>query len=143
VAFTSLALTESKVPRMDQGRLRKFPQMALVVALCFSVGLHWGVVQTAAWVGMVLTYSSGAGFVEAVERTFDGNHPCKICKVVEKGKKAQSETPGAPSMKKLDPCVGFEPMKVFFSKSPILPVRERSVLSFPNSPPPVPPPRWV
>ncbi len=117
--------------------------MALVVALCFSVGLHWGVVQTAAWVGMVVTYSGGAGFFEAVEKTFDGNHPCKICKVVEKGKKAQSETPGAPSMKKLDPCVRFEPMQVFFPKKEILHIRERSFLSFTNSPPPVPPPRLV
>ncbi len=57
-----------------------------VVTLVLSMGLHWAVLQTAAWTGMMLRYSQGVSFKEAMTKTFDGQHPCALCKAIQKGR---------------------------------------------------------
>lgn len=54
--------------------------------LVLSLGLHWAFLQTVAWTGMIVTYSRDASFKEAVTKTFDGEHPCPLCKVIKKGR---------------------------------------------------------
>jgi hypothetical protein len=49
------------------------------------VGGHWGVLQVVAWSGMLIQYSRDASFSEAWEKTFDGEHPCALCKAVDRG----------------------------------------------------------
>ena len=63
----------------------------VVLALTLSLGAHWALLQGAAWLGMMVTYSQEADFSEAFEKTFDGEHPCKICDFVQDGKKAEKE----------------------------------------------------
>jgi hypothetical protein len=65
----------------------------LVVAflLVFSIGGHWALLQSVAWMGMLVSYSSAESFKSAVEKTFDGRHPCKLCKTVEQGKKCEKK----------------------------------------------------
>ena len=62
-----------------------------MVALILSIGGHWVLLQSVAWVGMfaknVRTYS----VTEALEKTFDGQHPCALCKVVAAGKKSEQK----------------------------------------------------
>jgi hypothetical protein len=62
-----------------------------MLALVLSLGLHWTVLQSAAWVGMVVAYSKDASIGEALEKTFDGEHPCPLCKIVETGSKSDNE----------------------------------------------------
>ena len=69
----------------------RFCRACLIFALVTSVGLHWAVLQSAAWVTMMVTYSKDATVVEALEKTFDGEHPCPLCKVVEKGAAADGK----------------------------------------------------
>lgn len=65
----------------------------LVAALMVSIGLHWAVLQSAAWVGMAVTYSLEKGsLVEGLSDTFDGDHPCPLCKAVESGVQAGQES---------------------------------------------------
>jgi len=63
----------------------------ITLALVLSLGLHWTVLQSAAWVGMVLSYSKDSGLGEALGKTFDGAHPCQLCKIVESGTKGEKE----------------------------------------------------
>ncbi len=39
----------------------------------------------------MIAYSRDASFSEAVSMTFDGEHPCKLCKAVKKGRQAEQE----------------------------------------------------
>ena len=61
-------------------------QWALVLTLSLSLGAHWALLQPVAWVGMVITYSRDASLAEAVSKTFDGQHPCALCKVIQEGR---------------------------------------------------------
>jgi hypothetical protein len=68
----------------------------LLLAMLLSVGLQWVVVQSAGWASMMVTYSHEYGYFSALEMTFDGAHPCALCKVAEKA--AQDEdADGKPS----------------------------------------------
>ncbi|MDX2227402.1 MAG: hypothetical protein SFY92_09975 [Verrucomicrobiae bacterium] len=49
--------------------------------------------QMVAWAGMLIDYSQKSGIVVAVAETFDGQHPCQMCKNIESAKKSDtSET---------------------------------------------------
>jgi len=57
-----------------------------VFALMVSIGGQWMLLQGVAWVGMAVSYSIEVGSVkEGLEKTFDGEHPCPLCKAVQKG----------------------------------------------------------
>ncbi len=63
----------------------------LVLALSLSLGLHWAVLQSVAWVGMVVNYSQFGPLTEALAKTFDGKHPCSLCKLVDAGKQTEQK----------------------------------------------------
>lgn len=62
-----------------------------VLVLVLSLGLHWAVLQTVAWAGMIVAYSQDATVQEAINKTFDGKHPCPVCKAIEQAR--QHEQP--------------------------------------------------
>jgi hypothetical protein len=68
----------------------------VVLALCLSIGGHWVVLQSVAWGRMVVQYSQQVPLSQAVAQTFDGDHPCNLCKHIsaaqhsEKKRNAQS-----------------------------------------------------
>jgi hypothetical protein len=62
-----------------------------VLLLVLSLGLHWALLQTVAWAGMLFAYSCDASFQEALARTFDGRHPCPLCKVIQTGRAEQKK----------------------------------------------------
>ncbi len=63
-----------------------FRIVALAVALQISGG-HWTVLQSVAWLGMVVTYAQeDSSLAGAVAKTFDGQHPCDLCEVVKTGR---------------------------------------------------------
>lgn len=68
--------------------IHKAGQWLLVGLLLVSMGGHLALLQTFAWGKMMVDYSATSSLTEAVGKTFDGVHPCKLCKVV---KKTQSE----------------------------------------------------
>lgn len=69
--------------------IRRFAPVLLVVVLSLSLGLHWVALQSAAWVGMVISFSQTATLGEAITKTLAGAHPCKLCKLVQAGKQQQ------------------------------------------------------
>ena len=115
-----------------------------MLALVLSLGLHWTVLQSAAWVGMVVAYSKDASIGEALEKTFDGAHPCPLCKMVESGSKSdedKSKPTKSDPIKKLDLLLtSGEVLIVPAPDAPdYLPLTQRPELK--EHSPAVPPPR--
>lgn len=70
--------------------LRHASRVLLVAALMVSIGLHWAVLQSAAWAGMIVRYSVQEGsLITGLSQTFDNEHPCALCCAIKQG--AQSE----------------------------------------------------
>ena len=119
------------------------PRILIALALAASIGLHWAFLQAVAWAGMVISYSQDGPVTEAVVKTFDGKHPCGLCKQIAQGKKSE---------KKAD--YKFELGKVKFSYAPAAIIFKRpsafAEISSPNEltdlltlSPPAPPPRGI
>lgn len=104
--------------------LLRFARGLVVVALCVSIGLHWVVLQSAAWVGMAVTYSVEKGVVQGLSETFDGEHPCPMCKLVNEGVKGEQaptdgQTPPSKTKElKLTLALVSVPTFVFPSETP-------------------------
>lgn len=69
----------------------KFTQLVVAVALICAIGGQWAILQSIAWIGMTVSYSQNSTLKEALVKTFDGKHPCKICKAVQEGKKSERQ----------------------------------------------------
>jgi hypothetical protein len=82
-------LDHSFTPCYPCGVLRRIEQWLIVTLLVIAIGGHWAILQSAAWVGMLVNYSNTATLSEAWTKTFDGKHPCKMCKLVREGKKSE------------------------------------------------------
>ena len=82
--------------------LKKFGHVLLVIALIAMIGGHWAVLQTIAWGTMLADNLRDGSFSEAVERTFDGKHPCTLCKQISAGKKAEKKSQISFEIKKLE-----------------------------------------
>ena len=68
-------------------------QYFLIATLLVSTGGHLALLQTIAWGNLLVEFSSMGSFSEAVDKTFDGEHPCHLCKVVKKSKSEEDKKP--------------------------------------------------
>ena len=84
--------------------LRRLARTLLIAALVFSIGLHWVVLQSAAWAGMLITYSVQQGsLLTGISQTFDNEHPCPLCCAVKKGTQSEkNDTRQVDQKKKID-----------------------------------------
>jgi hypothetical protein len=82
--------------------LSRLPKLAIVISLACSIGLHWTFFQSLAWVGMVVSYSQDAPLTEALVKTFDGKHPCELCKEIAKGKQSEKKSEFPLQLKKFE-----------------------------------------
>lgn len=87
--------------------MRLVIRIAIVLLLVLNLGLHWAFLQTVAWTGMLVSYAQQGTFAEAVSKTFDGEHPCTMCKVIQQGRAAerQQEQQAAKTGLKLEPSL--------------------------------------
>lgn len=119
-------------------RLAKF---ILVLALACSIGLHWAFLQSLAWTSMLADNLRRDSLAQAVSHTFDGQHPCSLCKAIADGKKSEKKTEYAPFFKTLE----FPPTtKDFVLTVPArfaLPPRDDIFADSFFGSPPTPPPR--
>lgn len=74
----------------------------VAVALVLSIGLHWPLLQSVAWLNMIVCLSKEQGFQQAVATTFSGKRPCKLCKFVDAGQKAEKKQTKEVTSKKFD-----------------------------------------
>ena len=123
--------------------LLRLPRLLLALALAYSIGLHWAVLQTAAWVGMVISYSQTTSLEEALVKTFDGRHPCCLCKHICEGKKSEKKSDRKLDLKKFE----FTDLRQSFICSTPYQIQSfhplDDVVRLLAVTPPVPPPRSV
>ena len=119
----------------------RLPRLAIVAALACSIGLHWGFLQSVAWVGMVVKYSQEGTVGEALAKTLDGKHPCVLCKAIAKGKQTEKKSEFPTRGKKFEfsysATVFVFSAPTHFWKASGLEVSASSL----NHAPPVPPPK--
>lgn len=64
---------------------------ATVLVLVLTLGLHWALLQTVAWTGMIISYSQDNSFGEAIRMTFDGEHPCCMCQAIKNARTEEKQ----------------------------------------------------
>ena len=82
---------------LTQRILRRLAVWAVSASLFLLVGGHWALVQTLAWGTMMVNFSKQGSVREAVAKTFDGEHPCALCKKISKAKTERPMAPGTAS----------------------------------------------
>jgi hypothetical protein len=121
----------------------RLPRLAIVAALACSIGLHWGFLQSVAWVGMVVNYSQDGTVGEALAKTLDGKHPCALCKAIAKGKQTEKKSEFPTGGKKFEfsysATVFVFSAPTYFWKAGRLEERSYAL----NHAPPAPPPKLV
>jgi hypothetical protein len=121
----------------------RLPKLLMAAALVSSIGLHWAFFQSVAWVGMVITYSQDSTLTQALEKTFDGKHPCSLCNHIAQAQKSQKKSERNFEVKKLEFISAAQPI-AFTGPShfQLQSVGNSSAPQFALAPP-VPPPRHV
>jgi hypothetical protein len=75
----------------------RFGKFLVVVALVATLGAHWALLQTVAWTTMLADNLQSSSLHEAVTKTFDGKHPCCLCKAITEGKKSEKKNEAVPA----------------------------------------------
>jgi hypothetical protein len=118
----------------------RWQKWVVVGALTFAVGAHWTFLQSAAWLGMAVKYSQGDSLKGALEKTFNGKHPCRLCQFVAEGKKAEKRQAMQKAKTHVDFFLSANPPLLFPPGPDLLPFPPRSPLPSVPAPPPTPPP---
>lgn len=124
--------------------LHSIARLILVPALVISIGLHWVVLQSAAWTGMMVEYSLREGSViEGISQTFDNLHPCALCGAVRQGMQEDNQEQKQQGGVKL--LLAWVEMKPVTVTPPVLastlPFSLFTWTGLETGPPPGPPPR--
>ncbi|OYW75013.1 MAG: hypothetical protein B7Z37_15215 [Verrucomicrobia bacterium 12-59-8] len=73
--------------------LPRIARLVVVGAICLSLGMHWALLQGIAWAGMLVSFASEGAVIEAVQKTFDGQHGCALCKKVKEARDSNHKQP--------------------------------------------------
>jgi hypothetical protein len=84
-----------------------------IFAVLAAIGAHWVVLQSVAWTTMLAESLRTASVSEAVGRTFDGKHPCLLCKQIAKGRQTEKKAEFRPEGKKFE--FSFTPSAFIFA----------------------------
>lgn len=74
----------------------------MIVAALSATGTHWLALQSVAWTSMLAENLQSVSWQRAVQRTFDGKHPCCLCKEIAKDKQSEKKSDIQTELKKLD-----------------------------------------
>jgi hypothetical protein len=127
--------------------ITRYLRLVAVLLACFSVGLHWSAVQVVGWVGMAFEFSRTRAVADALEMTFDGKHPCDLCKLVQNQGPLSEDDPQSPpksksELKLLVAAIWENPLGSLMVTSLIVAFpAEPALASLARERPPVPPPR--
>jgi len=114
----------------------------VVFSLVAMLGAHWVLLQTVAWTTMLADNLHSNSFHEAVAKTFDGKHPCPLCKAIAAGKQSEKKTEFLFQAQKLEfPLLKENLVLIAPSRFEVLPTTENSFLKSFFQKPLTPPPR--
>ncbi len=123
--------------------LPRVTKVLLALVLSLTIGSHWVLLQSVAWVGMIVRYVQETTLTDAVRKTFDGDHPCSLCKRIAKGKQAEKKSEFTPKFKKFE--YSFIPGSFAFYRPPLCweVCFPDPILHALTQDPPVPPPKAI
>lgn len=125
-----------------QSVVRKhFCQILIGYTLVVAIGWHWALLQSVAWVGMLANNARQCSLTEAIEKTFDGQHPCALCKVVQEGKQDEKKPTLLKVETKLDLLLAPANSFLAAPRPAAYPCVEDDALQSWFESPPTPPPR--
>ncbi len=90
---------------------------------------------------MVVNYSQSLPLQEALVKTFDGKHPCKLCKAVQAGKSAEKKPDVQKVKTKLDFCLYSKQVVVLSAPHAPFQMTSIGLVAARAESPPTPPPR--
>ena len=119
----------------------RFARLLVVTALVLATGLHWIALQSVAWTTMLASHLCNESFSSAVCKTFDGQHPCCLCKAIAAAKKSEKKSDAVSPLLKME----FPPLTGRIALIPptqfqLLPLQNHFADSL-SLRPPAPPPR--
>ena len=121
--------------------LARSGKVLVIVALVLMTGLHWAAQQTVAWSTMLANHLRTQSVEESMAQTFDGLHPCSLCKAIAAAKQTEKKGEAVVAVLKFEfPIYGetviLTPPVAFAQVSPA-----NAFADSLNFRPPLPPPR--
>lgn len=65
-----------------------------LLAILMATGGHWFVLQTVAWGRMFVDFAQHDSLGTALVKTFDGQHPCRMCLQIRQGQQKEQQQGG-------------------------------------------------
>ncbi|HEY1717013.1 MAG TPA: hypothetical protein VGH42_01815, partial [Verrucomicrobiae bacterium] len=81
---------------------RKFGYLLMILAVLSATGTQWLALQSVAWTTMLAENLHTTSWQTAIEHTFDGKHPCCLCKQIAAAKKSEKKSDLQVEVKKFD-----------------------------------------
>jgi hypothetical protein len=121
--------------------LKRIAHLVLIVALLNATGMHWAMLQSVAWATMLANHARTESLTDAISQTFDGQHPCPLCRQIAKSRQAQNKADLQTAPQKLEfsndlTAYFITPPTRFFLLS-----NRNSFAALLTQTPPTPPPR--
>jgi hypothetical protein len=119
--------------------LSKLGKVVVVFSLVAALSAHWALLQTVAWTTMLASNLQSFSLHDTVTMTFDGHHPCPLCKAIAAAKKSEQKNQVTFEQPRLDfpPVEGslvlIAPSRVEISSPDMF---AESILQKPPTPPP-------
>jgi hypothetical protein len=116
-------------------------RILVVLMLVMTLGIHWALLQTFAWTAMLADNLRSSTLQAALTETFDGQHPCRLCKAVSAGRNSEQKKEFTLTAFKLEFPISNEiSALVAPSECQLYPLENFSANCLPQQPP-TPPPR--
>ena len=121
--------------------LRSISKGLLVCLLVCGISGHWAVLQSVAWTTMLFENLHDSPVFVAVQKTFDGKHPCRICKVVAEGKKSEQRQEAQTQGLKIELICELQSVAMPLAPESVHAGNWAALIHSRNEAPPLPPPR--
>jgi hypothetical protein len=72
-------------------KMARSSSIILLLAFLMANHVHLPLMQVVAWSSMLISYSQDYSLPEALVMTFDGEHPCPMCKAIDQAREASTE----------------------------------------------------
>ena len=120
--------------------LSRVSRAFVIIGLCLSIGAPWAALQSVAWATMLVANAKHDSLSQAVAKTFDGEHPCGLCKGITAAQHEQKQNKAQPLSAKPDLICAIQ---VLALRRPCAEVRFAAIaaratrrISIPTTPPP-------
>jgi hypothetical protein len=81
---------------------RRLGHGLLIVALLCATGGQWALLQSVAWAAMLANNARTECLADAITQTFDGRHPCPLCRRIQQSRQSEKKSDLQTETKKLE-----------------------------------------